>query len=72
MPKLFVTTRDGSERAVEGDANHSVMEIRRGGGGDGGTNINIASIVALAPEILDGMYGGVEDGAPSLDRGEEK
>jgi 2Fe-2S ferredoxin len=25
MPKLFVTRRDGSERAVEADANHSVM-----------------------------------------------
>ena len=37
-------------------------------GGD--TNINIASIVALAPEILDGIYGGLEDGAPSLDRRE--
>jgi hypothetical protein len=40
-------------------------------GGGGGTNINIASLVALAPEILDGMYGGLEDGAPNLDsRGE--
>jgi hypothetical protein len=29
MPKLFVTRRDGSERAVEADANHSVMEIIR-------------------------------------------
>jgi ferredoxin, 2Fe-2S len=34
MPKLFVTRRDGSERAVEADANHSVMEIIRDNGFD--------------------------------------
>jgi 2Fe-2S ferredoxin len=34
MPKLFVTKRDGSERAVEADANHSVMEIMRDNGFD--------------------------------------
>jgi hypothetical protein len=43
--------------------------VERGGGG--GMNINIASLVALAPEILDGIYGGLEDGAPSLDRKRE-
>jgi hypothetical protein len=45
--------------------------VERGGGG--GMNINIASLVALAPEILDGMYGGLEDVAlaPSLDRKRE-
>jgi hypothetical protein len=40
--------------------------VERGGGGSGGTNIDIASLVALAPEILDGMYGGLEDVAPTL------
>jgi hypothetical protein len=44
----------------------------RGGRGCGGTNINIDSIVALAPEILDGIYGGLEDGPPSLDTRREK
>jgi len=34
MPKLYVTRRDGSERAVEADANHSVMEIIRDNGFD--------------------------------------
>src|SRR5260370_16772036 len=34
MPKLVVTRRDGSERAVEADADHSVMEIIRDNGFD--------------------------------------
>jgi hypothetical protein len=46
--------------------------VERGGSGGGGTNINIASIVALAPEILDGIYGGLEAGPPSLERRREK
>jgi hypothetical protein len=38
---------------------------------DPAPGFDIASIVAAAPEILDGMYGGLEDAAPSLDRRRE-
>lgn len=34
MPKLIVVTRDGQERAVEGDAGLSVMEVIRDNGFD--------------------------------------
>ncbi|MFD1612893.1 2Fe-2S iron-sulfur cluster-binding protein [Sphingomonas tabacisoli] len=34
MPKLVVVTRDGSERAVEGDVGLSVMEVIRENGFD--------------------------------------
>ncbi len=34
MPTLFVTTRDGTEKAVEGDAGRTAMEIIRNNGFD--------------------------------------
>ena len=34
MPKLIVVTREGAERAVEGEAGLSVMEVIREGGFD--------------------------------------
>jgi len=34
MPKLFVTTRDGTEHAVTGDAGLTVMEVIRDNGFD--------------------------------------
>jgi hypothetical protein len=74
--KGFAVITGGSSGSSTNDADRLAKRghdpapgsIERSGGGAGGTNINIESLVALAPEILDGIYGGLEDGPPSLDR----
>src|ERR1700738_4864057 len=59
MPKLFVTRRAGSERVVEADANHSVMEIIRANGCDellalcGGSRSCGTCHVFVDPQFID-------------------
>jgi len=59
MPKLIVTTREGEERELDGEAGLSVMEVIRDGGVDellalcGGCCSCATCHVHVAPEWLD-------------------
>ncbi|MFS0735422.1 2Fe-2S iron-sulfur cluster-binding protein [Sphingomonas sp. 1P06PA] len=78
MPKLIVTTREGEEQVLEGDAGLSVMEVIRDGGIDellalcGGCCSCATCHVKVDPAFLDLLPAMSEDENDLLDSSDHR